>query len=131
MDERDERRGIGDLLGDLGNQFSTLVRKEIDLARVEVTSSVSRVGRGAALAGIGGALMYAGVLVLLGAAILGLIAAGLEPWLSALLVGGAVLAFGAIVTSMGMRQIQTTDMAPKQTAETIRENVQYVKEQIK
>jgi hypothetical protein len=32
---------------------------------------------------------------------------------------------------MGARQIQTTDMAPKQTAETIRENVQYVKEQIK
>lgn len=131
MDEREERRGIGDLLGDLGNQVSTLVRREIDLARVEVTSSVSRMGRGAALAGLGSALLYAGLLLLLGAATLGLIAIGLEPWLAALIVAAVVLAIGLTVTSMGVKQIQTTELAPKQTAETIRENVEYVKEQIK
>ena len=56
MDYREENRGIGDLLGDLGRQVSTLVRKEIDLARVEVTSSVGRMSRGAAMAGAGGAI---------------------------------------------------------------------------
>ena len=39
MDTREEGRGVGDLLGDLGRQVSTLVRKEIDLARVELTST--------------------------------------------------------------------------------------------
>ena len=38
MDTREDSRGIGELLSDLGNQVSTLVRKEMDLARVEVTA---------------------------------------------------------------------------------------------
>jgi xanthine/uracil permease len=128
MAGRDESRGIGDLLGDLGRQVSTLVRKEIDLARVEVTSSVSRMGRGAATAGAGGALGYAGLLVLLGAAVFGLIDAGLDAWLAALIVGAVALIIGAVITSIGVKQVQATNIAPTQTAETVRENVEFVKE---
>lgn len=130
MERHEESRGIGDLLGDLGRQVSTLVRKEIDLARVEVTSSIGRMGRGAAMAGVGGALLYAGVLVLLGAIVLGLIEAGLDGWLAAIIVAAGALIIGAIVTSMGVKQIQTTDVAPTQTVETVRENVDFVKEQM-
>ena len=131
MEHREDSRGIGDLLGDLGRQVSTLVRKELDLARVEVTSSVGRLGRGAALAGIGGALLYAGFLVLLAAAVLGLIDIGLEPWAAALVVALAGIVIGAAVTSTGVKQLQTTDMAPTQTAESVRESVEFVKEHIK
>ena len=131
MQQREESRGIGDLLGDLGRQVSTLVRKEIDLARVEVTSSVGRMSRGAAMAGAGGALLYAGVLVLLAAGVFGLVEAGLDAWVAALIVGGIALVIGAIVTSVGIKQVQSTDMAPKQTAETVRENVEFVKETMK
>ena len=131
METREESRGIGDLLGDLGRQVSTLVRKEIDLARVEVTSSVGRMGRGAAMAGAGGALVYAGLLVLLGAAVFALIDAGLDAWLAALIVGGIALIIGAVVTSTGVKQVQATNMAPTQTAETVRENVEFVKETMK
>ena len=130
MERHEESRGIGDLLGDLGRQVSTLVRKEIDLARVEVTSSIGRMGRGAAMAGVGGALLYAGVLVLLGAIVLGLVEAGLDGWLAALIVAAGALIVGTIVTSMGVKQIQTTDVAPTQTVETVRENVDFVKEQM-
>ena len=46
MAEPNDGRGLGDLLSDLGRQVSTLVRKEIDLARVEVMSSATReIGR--------------------------------------------------------------------------------------
>ena len=128
---QESSRGIGDLLGDLSRQVSTLVRKEIDLARVEVTSSVGRMSRGAAMAGTGGAVLYAGLLVLLGAAVLGLIEAGIEPWLSALIVGAVVLAIGGAITAMGVNRIRETDLAPKETAETVRENVEFVKEQMK
>jgi hypothetical protein len=131
MQERQESRGIGDLLGDLGRQVSTLVRKEIDLARVEVTSSVGRASRGAATAGIGGALLYAGVLTLLAAAVFGLIEAGMDGWLAALIVGLAALAIGAVVLMTGVKQVQTTSLAPTQTAETIQENVEFVKETMK
>ena len=131
MDQREESRGIGDLLGDLGRQVSTLVRKEIDLARVEVTSSVGRMSRGAAMAGAGGAILYAGLLVLLLAIVLGLIEAGIDAWLAALIVAVVVVAIGGVVTSMGVKQMQATELAPKQTAETVRENVEFVKEQMK
>ncbi len=131
MEHREESRGIGDLLGDLGGQVSTLVRKEIDLARVEVTSGVGRMSRGAAMAGAGGAILYAGLLVLLGAVVLGLIAAGLDAWLAAFIVAIVVLIIGAIVTSTGVKQIQSTNVAPTQTAESVREDVEFVKEQMK
>jgi hypothetical protein len=131
MEHREDSRGIGDLLGDLGRQVSTLVRREIDLARVEVTSGVARASRGAAMAGAGGAILHAGLLVLLGAIVLGLIEAGLDPWLSALIVAGAALVIGAVVTSVGVKQIQSSELAPTQTAETVRENVEFVKEQMK
>jgi xanthine/uracil permease len=131
MENREESRGIGDLLGDLGRQVSTLVRKEIDLARVEVTSSVGRMSRGAAMAGAGGALLYAGLLVLLLAVVLGLIQAGMDAWLAALVVAIVVMVIGGVITSMGVKQMQSTELAPKQTAETVRENVEFVKEQMK
>ena len=131
MEAREDSRGIGDLLGDLGRQVSTLVRKEIDLARVEVTSNVGRMSRGAAMAGAGGALLYAGFVVLLLAVVLGLIQAGLDAWLAALIVAVVVMVIGGVVTSMGVKQMQSTELAPKQTAETVRENVEFVKEQMK
>lgn len=131
MTQSQESRGIGDLLGDLGGQVSTLVRKEIELARVEVTSSVGKLGRGAVMAGAGGAVLYAGLLVLLGAAVLGLVEAGIEPWLSALIVGVVVLAIGGVITAGGVNRIRETDLAPTETAETVRENVEFVKEQMK
>ena len=131
MTTHQESRGIGDLLGDLGGQVSTLVRREIDLARVEVTSSVSRMSRGAAMAGVGGVILFAGVLVLLAAIVFGLIEAGLDAWLAALIVGVVVLAIGGVVTAMGVERIRETDLAPKQTAETVKDNVEFVKEQMK
>lgn len=131
MEQRQESRGIGDLLGDLGSQVSTLVRKEIELARIEVTSGARRAGRGAAMAGAGGAILYAGLLVLLAAIVLGLMEAGLDGWLAALIVAAVVLAIGAFLTSAGVKEIQNTDMAPTQTADSVRENVEFVKEQMK
>ena len=131
MAEPEEGRSIGTLFGDLGRQVSTIVRKEIDLARVEITSGLARMGRGAGTTAAGGALMYAGLLVVLGAIVLALIDAGLDPWIAALLVGAVALLLGGIVTSMGVQQIKSTELAPQQTADTVRENVEFVKEQVK
>ena len=75
--------------------------------------------------------MYAGLLVLLAAAVFGLIAAGVDAWLAAFIVGVAALAVGGVVTSIGMKQVQETDLAPNHTVDTVRENVEFVKEQIK
>lgn len=127
----EESRGIGDLLGDLGRQVSTLVRREIELARVEITTSVTRMSRGAAMAGAGGALLYAGLLVFLAAVVLGLMEAGMDGWVAALIVAVVVLAIGAVLTMMGVNRIRETNLAPTETAETVKENVDYLKERVK
>jgi len=64
------------------------------------------------------------------AAVLGLIEASVDPWLAALIVGVLVIGVGIVITSIGLKQVQTTDMAPRQTVASIRRDVEYVKEQI-
>jgi hypothetical protein len=71
------------------------------------------------------------VLTLMAAAVLGLIEAGMDGWLAALVVALVALAIGAGVLMTGVRQVQTTSLAPTQTAETIQENVEFVKETVK
>lgn len=130
MDAGGRERPIGDLLSDLASQVSTLVRREIELARTEIASSLMQVGRGAGLTGLGGVLIHAGLLALLAAGMLGLVQAGIDPWLAALIVGLLVIGVGIVITSIGLKQVQTTDMAPHQTVASIRRDVEYVKEQI-
>jgi len=130
VDAGGRERPIGDLLGDLASQVSTLVRREIELARTEIAASLMQVGRGAGLTGLGGVLIHAGLLALLAAGMLGLVQAGVDPWLAALIVGLLVIGVGIVITSIGLKQVQTTDMAPRQTVASIRRDVEYVKEQI-
>jgi hypothetical protein len=131
MTAHEGNRGIGNLLGDLGRQVSTLVRREIDLAKVEVTTSIRRMSTAAGMTAIGGLVLYAGLVVLLMAIVLGLVAAGVQPWLAALIVAVVVIGVGAALVVIGLKGMKETDLAPKQTVETVRDNVEFVKEQLK
>jgi putative superfamily III holin-X len=126
----ERERPIGDLIGDLAGQAGTLVRREIDLARSEVVSGLGQAGRGVGLAGLGGALIHAGFLAVLAAVVLGLIQAGMDPWLAALVVGALVIGTGFVVASIGVKEVQTTEMAPRRTVASIRRDVEFVREQI-
>src|SRR5215207_918153 len=101
MDARRDERSLGDLFGDLSRQLSTLVRKEIELARTEVTTRAQSATVDVALMGVGGALAYAGLLVLLVALILLLVEAGWEPWLAALVVAVVVIGIGGTLVWRG------------------------------
>ena len=131
MDARRDDRSLGQLLGDLSRQLSTLVRQEIDLARTETTARVSAVSRDAALIGAGAALGYAGLLFLLAALVALLIQAGLDPWLSALLVGAAMLAIGGALAWRGREGLRTTNVVPERTIGTLKDDAEWAKEQIK
>lgn len=50
---------LGDLLGEVTRDMSTLIRQEIDLAKAELSETAKRAGRGAGLAGAAG---YAGLM---------------------------------------------------------------------
>lgn len=123
-------RPIGDLIGDLAGQVSSLFRAELELARAEIASNLRQLGRGAGVTGIGGVLLHAGFLTLLAAAVLGTVELGLDPWLAALIVGLVVVGIGVVITSIGLKDVQTTDLAPRRTVASVRRDVEFVKEQI-
>jgi Mg-chelatase subunit ChlI len=81
--------------------------------------------------GAGGALAYAGLLVLLAAVVLLLIEAGLDEWLAALIVGIVVIGVGGFLIMRGREGLQKADLAPKRTIETIKDDAEWAKERIK
>ncbi|MBV9851318.1 MAG: phage holin family protein, partial [Armatimonadetes bacterium] len=72
-------RSVGELLGDLMHETTTLVRQEITLAKNEMTQKASQAGRQAVSLAIGGAVAYAGLLAIIAAIILLLIHANVTP----------------------------------------------------
>jgi hypothetical protein len=128
MDDRRTEPTLGQLFGDLSRQLSTLIRQEVDLARTEVTAKVGSTARDSALIGLGGALLYAAVLALMATVVLGLVEAGLDPWLAALVVTVVVGAIGAALVMTGRGRLASADLAPTRTIETLKDDADRAKE---
>lgn len=121
-------RSLGGLISNLTGQLTTLLRKEIELAKVEMAQKASAAARDAILMAFGGALLYAGFLVLLATAVIGF-AIWIPLWLSALIVSVAVLCAGAIFLLVGKSRLQKKDIIPTQTIISLKENKQWIKRQ--
>jgi xanthine/uracil permease len=126
---RDER-SLGDLFSDLSRETTTLVRKEVQLAKAELTQSATEAARGIGMLVAGGAVAYAGLLFLLLAIVYGLIDAGWDAWLSALVVGLVVVVIGAILVLRARESLKPANLAPRRTVETLKEDQEWAKEQI-
>ena len=126
---RDER-SLGDLFSDLSRETTTLVRQEVQFAKAELTQSATEAARGIGMLVAGGAVAYAGLLFVLLAIVFGLIEAGWDPWLSALVVGVVVVAIGAILVLRARESLKPANLAPRRTIETLKEDQEWVKEQI-
>jgi len=128
--DRREERSLGDLFAELASETSTLVRQEIKLATAEMSQKATRAGRNVGLIGAGGALAYAGFLALVAAAIIGL-GQLIPAWLSALIVGLVVVGIGYVLIQMGMSALKRMDPMPRQTVETLKEDKEWAKEQLR
>jgi hypothetical protein len=126
---RDER-SLGDLFSDLSRETTTLVRQEVQLAKAELTQSATEAARGIGMLVAGGAVAYAGLLFLLLAIVFGLIEAGWDAWLSALVVGLVVVAVGAVLVLRARESLKPANLAPRRTVETLKEDQEWAKEQI-
>lgn len=130
MQPNKEERSLGELFVELSKQTGTLVRQEVELARVEMTHKVAKIGKDIGFLAIGGAIAYAGFVALLAAVIFGLARLGLDLWLSALIVGLVVAVVGFILVQRGLKALKQEDLTPRQTIETIKEDTTWAKEQI-
>ena len=126
---RDER-SLGDLFSELSRETTTLVRQEVQLAKAELTQSATEAARGIGMLVAGGAVAYAGLFFLLLAIVFGLIEAGWDAWLSALIVGLVVVAIGAVLVLRARESLKPANLAPRRTLETLKEDQEWAKEQI-
>lgn len=128
-DSKDDR-SLGELFSELAQDTSTLVRKEVQLAKTEMSQKASRVGKDVGFLAVGGAVAYAGLLAVLAGAIV-LLGQVIPMWLSALLVGLVVAGVGYFLVRRGLDALKREDLAPRQTIETLKEDQQWAKDQMR
>src|SRR5438270_1113384 len=97
----DAEPSLGELFSDLTRETTTLVREEINLARVEMSHKAARMGKDVGFLVAGGAVAYAGFLAVVATLIIAL-AYAMPWWLAALIVGLLVLAIGAFLVMRGL-----------------------------
>jgi hypothetical protein len=124
-------RPVGELLKELSNQTTTLVRQELELAKAEMAEKGKQAGVGAGMFGGAG---VAGLLALgaLTAALIAALATGMEVWLAALIVGIVWAAVAGALALFGKQKTQeAVPPAPEQAIESSKEDVQWAKTQVK
>jgi hypothetical protein len=122
-----QRESFGELLGQLANNSAALVRDEIALAKQEMSEKLSAFKSGVITIAAGAVIAYLGSLALIAAIILGL-SYVVDPWLSALIVGGVLALVGGIIVFTGIGQLKRTSLKPEQTIETLEEDKEWLKE---
>ena len=128
MADKLDNRSLGDLFAELSRETGQLVRKEFELASTEMTAKVKTAGVHVGVAAAGGALVHAGLLVLLAAIVIGL-SEVVEPWLSALIVGVLTMIIGYVLVNRGLAGLRDTRMVPTQTIETLKEDARWTTRQ--
>ncbi|WP_424138331.1 phage holin family protein [Roseomonas chloroacetimidivorans] len=125
-------RSIPDLLGDLVDQTSTLVRKEVQLARAEIGEKVSVVGAASASLAIGGVLLLGALVILLQAAVAFLVEfVHLSATVSALIVAVVVAVIGYLVLRGGLNRLKASNLTPDRTVTQLSRDAEVAKEQVR
>ena len=119
---------LGELFSELIQDAAILVRQEVALAKAEVSRKISSVGKKAGIIAVGGVIAFAGFLVLLAALVLGIATTGLPLWASALIVGGVLFFLGGIFVIGALMALKHTDPVPRQTLETLKEDIQWARQ---
>ena len=124
-----QERSLGELFGQLTQDLSLLVRQESQLAKTEIQEKISRASRDLVALAAGGIVALIGGFALAAAIILLLVdPVGLEPWVAALLVGVLLAGGGYVMLQKGLRDLKTVDPAPRRTVESVKEDIQAIKE---
>jgi len=118
---------LGELFGEMTQNVTTLLRKEIELAKLEAREEVSRVGRGAGMfAGAGLAAWLTLLFLSLGLA--WLLDQAMNTALAFVIVGVVWGVVGAVLALRGKSEMKNVKPLPE-TVETLKEDVQWAKQQ--
>jgi uncharacterized membrane protein YqjE len=123
-------RTMAEVLQDIVANIQEIFRSEFRLAKIEIQQQIAHAARSAVPLIIGMLLgLYAlGFLLLAAVHALSLAVA---PWLASLIVGVVVLAISLALVSVGRNRLKQVKVVPEKTVETVKENVQWAKQQIR
>jgi uncharacterized membrane protein YqjE len=121
---------LGDLVKQLAQDSGTLVRQEIALAKAELRQNVKSLVRdvamiavGAVIAAVGGLVLVAFLVILLGSVLN-------NYWLGALIVGALFVIVGGALAMANLKKLQKEEVAPTRTLDTLKEDKQWLQTEI-
>jgi len=129
-DPRVEERSIGELFNALTSDLSTLVRSEMELARVEIREEAGKAGKAAGMLGGGALAGYLALILLSFAAAWGL-AEVIDAGWAFLVVGLVVGVVAAVLVMIGRKRLREVHPVPDQTVDTLKEDARWARAQVK
>jgi uncharacterized membrane protein YqjE len=125
-DQREQ--SVGELLKQLSQETTTLVRKELELAKAEVAEKGKQAGVGAGMFGGAG---VAGLMALFALTLTAIFALDtfMKGWLAALIVTLVWGAIAGVLALLGRNRIKEATPPAPQTVETVKEDVRWAKNQ--
>jgi len=115
-----EGSSVGQLIGQVTNDLSTLMRQELELAKVELKAEAKKAGQGAGMFGAAGFAGYM-VLMFLSFALWWALANVMDAGLAALIVAILWGVIGAVAFVMGRKKFQQVHPKPERTVETLQQ----------
>jgi hypothetical protein len=127
---QEQQHSTGELVKLLSEQVSVLVRDELKLAKLEMTSKGKQAAVGAGMFGASGMVALYGVGCLLACAIIA-IAGVISAWLAALIIGAALLATAAIAALLGRQRIgKAAPPVPEEAVASVKADVDEIRESV-
>jgi hypothetical protein len=126
----DGEPSLGDLVMGLTDDISTLVRKEVALAKAEVQESIQDSAKAGGMVAAGGMLAYAGLLLILAALAIVLGDWWENYWLGAAVVGLLAGIIGWAILNGGLKQFKEISLVPRKTLDSLERDAKMAKEKL-
>jgi uncharacterized membrane protein YqjE len=121
---------LGETITGIVKDLQEIIRGEVQLAKTEIKEDAGQMGKALGMVGAAALLGLTGFIFLM-LGVTYLLNKSLEMWVSAGIVGLALLIIGAIVGMAGKSQMQQANFKPDQTIESVKEDKEWASRQIK
>jgi len=132
--EPNTARTIPELLRELRDETTTLLRQEVKLAKTEMTEKATTVGRNIAYLAVGGMVCFSALIILLMAASAGLTVLlstiGAEEhsaWLAPLIVGVLTAIIGYALIQKALATLKNESLVPQDSVQSLKEDKEWLK----
>ena len=123
-------RPLSDVLQSIVRNVQEIVRSEVRLAKTEIREEAVKAKSAALFLGVGAVIAIFAVLFLL-LTILYVLALVMPSWAAAVIMGALLAVAASVMLMTGLRRLKLIHPTPERTVETIKENVEWAKQQAK